>query len=349
MYEYITTIETLLDYYPESEYRVDELIGLSKICGKLTRDVVESDVCILGRENVIRLKRFKEALDGRKNRWMLIREDLLSDLPGRDDYPLPEKCPGQRTQRSYEGYWGLIAYQYKYLIDRDYEPGTIIHYPDPYRGEDVETDDIKGLISSYEKYFAEHGVKPEEWFTEETLYTFREDAGEMLAEFCVTVETIDNAIQKYLGEIHYQGGLLFDVAIYKIARIVNKAGIFGDPLTPDDLLQVLNVNPRYSGIRFVENKKSWVISFIYLLANFYKEFEEQNSDLWAKRIVPFLGIDYSNEYLKRKKQKEKSISDGYKDFMVQLEDCLDRYNLLLKFGYDNNSRDSFMEQFSTMG
>lgn len=349
MYEYITTIETLLDYYPESEYRVDELIGLSKICRKLTRDVVESDVCILGRENVIRLKRFREALNGRKNRWMLIREDLLSDLPWRDDYPLPEKCPGQRIQRNYREYWGLIALYYNSLKESHGEPGTIIYCWDPYKQEHVETDDIKGMTALYERYFAENSINPEDWYTEETLYTFREDAGEMLTVFCETVEAIDNAIQKYLGEIHYQGGLLFDVAIYKVARIVNKAGIFGDPLTPDDLLQVLNVNPSYSGIRFVENKKSWVISFIYLLANFYKEFEGQDSTLWAKRIVPFLGIDYSKEYQKRKNKKEKTISDEYKDFMVQLEDCLNRYNLLLLFGCDNNSRDSFMEQFSAEG
>ncbi len=177
------------------------------------------------------------------------------------------------------------------------------------------------------------------------------EAEKVFKEILQNVRQIYTAVDSYLNEgkhaslDHLGPEMLFTVAIEKLTRIVNKAGIFENPLTPDDLLQVLNVNPRYSGIMYVENKKSWVISFIYLLANFYKEFEDQDSDLWAKRIVPFLGIDYSNEYQKRKNKKEKSISDQYKDFMVQLEDCLDRYNLLLKFGHDNNSRDSFMKRF----
>lgn len=177
------------------------------------------------------------------------------------------------------------------------------------------------------------------------------EAENVFKEILQNVRRIYTTVDSYLNEgkhaslDHLSSEMLFTVAIGKISRIVNKAGIFENQLTPYDLLQVLNVNPRYSGIMYVENKKSWVISFIYLLANFYKDFEDQDSDLWAKRIVPFLGIDYSNEYQKRKNKKEKSISEQYKDFMVQLEDCLDRYNLLLKFGHDNNSRDSFMKRF----
>lgn len=207
---------------------------------------------------------------------------------------------------------------------------------------------IDGVLSCIENdiAYARHvlELEKERDYLKEAKRLFKE----ILQNVCRLYTTVDSFLNEgkhsSLNQL-VDDEMLFTVAIGKIMRIVNKASIFENPLTPDDLLQVLNVNPRYSGIKIVENKKSWVISFIYLLANFYKEFEDQDSDLWAKRIVPFLGIDYSKEYQKRKNQKEKSVSAEYKDFMVQLEDCLDRYNLLLKFGRDNNSRDSFMKRF----
>ena len=86
------------------------------------------------------------------------------------------------------------------------------------------------------------------------------------------------------------------------------------------------------------------MSFIYLLANYYKDFGKQNPELWAKQIVPFLGIEYDN-YNGHKNQKDKSAATQYKDFMIQLEECLDRYNLLWEYGYDNRSLDEFMKRF----
>lgn len=339
----IVIIESLLESAPQIDL-VEDLRDLYMACNELTRDQIESRIIAMGTENVFRLKRFREAIIKKKNQFMLLRDAILKDLPNESDWEYPKVCPGQQIQKTYLEGPGYYLSLLDILKSGAYEQGTIISANDPLSSDmsSFETDDQEEWIRRIECYLDKNNIDPDKYIRKEIIYTFKHEAAEMLSEVAEKVELIDNVIRNFLRETPTREGLLFTVAIDKWASIVNSS-VFDERATADDLLQLLNLNSRYSGIVIRKGRESWLLALVYVLSNFYEDFEKTNRQSWQKDMVRLLGLNW--EFYCKKKR---TLNDGggveMNAFLNEIIMCLKQYNLLRNTGLDGTRLNDFFEQ-----
>jgi len=336
----IVVIASLLEGESKNDI-VENLRDLYNACHGLSRDLIESRIYAIGNENVFRLKRLRETIVAKKNQFMLLREEILQDLPSKLDFDYPDICPGQQTVLNYRGIPGYYARLLDALKAGEIEDGRIVSCPDPFHdGDYIETTDQDELIRTLERYFDEFYPDSNEYTEQSVLYTFKEDVVEMLSEVSEKVDMINSVIREFLREIPTREGLLFSVAIDKWAPDVYTALFDENDLRVDEFLQFLNLNPRYSKMNIRKSRQSWIHAFIYVLFNFYEDFGGQDRWSWEKGIVAQAGLNWG-QYIKHKKDVDDTGSVGMNKFISNLLSHLQRYNLLKTRGVDGTDFEDY--------